>query len=346
MTPRLCGLVFAAAALTGCDQPLPDIPEAETPMRADGNSVFAVCSRAAWSPDGTRIAFSYDSDGDGLVELHMVGADGSGLIQLAGGEAPEDQSEIGDWYSPSLAAWSPDGNRIAFNAMTLRPESDRRTVRTSDWQAGLYLLHVETGAVKPLHDDFAPGSSAAWSPDGKRIVFSRSERNAFGEEQPDLFEFVLATGAARRLTDDSQFESEAAFSPDGKRIAYTVSAFAPGHPDFDEDIAVANADGSGTELLLDSTAIERSAAWSPDGQALAIATGGPGRQGLAIVPAAGGTPRPLGGGQPGMQTAAQPAWSPDGTNIAFCAPGEARFGLYVIPVHGAASRRGVIAQVK
>lgn len=341
---RLSCLPFAAALLATCDRPLPEIPETQTPRRADGDSIFSVCGRPAWAPDGQRLAFSYDDDEDGLVELYVAGADGGGLRRLAGGvaggAAPQEEGEIGEWHGPSMPAWSPDGRRIVFNAMTLQPELDPRTVRTTEWQAGLYLVEVETGEVRPLHDAFALGAAPAWSPDGTRIVFSRTEANEFGEAQPDLFEFVVASGEARRLTNDSQFEREPAFSPDGKHIAYTVSVFAPGHPDFDEDVAVAKADGSEPRLLLDSIAVERSPAWSPDGAAIAVAMGGRGGPGLAIVPAAGGTPRPLGGDQSGMQAATQPAWSPDGTRIAFCAPGEARFGLYVIPAHGV-GRRGV-----
>jgi Tol biopolymer transport system component len=283
-------------------------------------------------------------DGDRLVELHVAGADGSGLAQLAGTKMRRGAGEIGDWYGPSGAAWSPDGRRVAFNAMTLRPEEDPRTVRTQDWQQGLYVVDVQEGEVRPLRGDFTAGASAAWSPDGRRIVFSRAEPDEFDEVQSDLFELVLATGEERRLTDDRLFEDEPAFSPDGERIAYTVSAFPPGHPDHDEDIAIVQADGSGAVQLLTSTERERSPAWSPDGEAIVAVMGGMGRPGLALVPAAGGTPRPLGADQPGMQAAAQPAWSPDGTLIAFCAPGEARFGLYVIPVHGAGARRGVIRE--
>ena len=62
----------------------------------------------AWSPDGTRIAFSFSS-----ASLGIVGADGSGLIQLGG--VPGTLRAMGP-------AWSPDGTKIAF--VTLPPYED------------------------------------------------------------------------------------------------------------------------------------------------------------------------------------------------------------------------------
>ncbi len=55
----------------------------------------------AWSPDGQRIAFESDRDGD--FDIYVMNADGSGVTRLTDHDAPD-----------ALAAWSPDGQRIAF----------------------------------------------------------------------------------------------------------------------------------------------------------------------------------------------------------------------------------------
>jgi dipeptidyl aminopeptidase/acylaminoacyl peptidase len=60
----------------------------------------------AWSPDGTRIAFSRRRINDG--DIFIVNTDGSGVTQLTKGI-----DNAGD------PAWSPDGLRIALNAMAL-----------------------------------------------------------------------------------------------------------------------------------------------------------------------------------------------------------------------------------
>jgi Tol biopolymer transport system component len=56
---------------------------------------------AAWSPDGTRIAFA--STRDGNYEIYVMNADGSAPRRLTN----DPQSD----YAPT---WSPDGQRIAW----------------------------------------------------------------------------------------------------------------------------------------------------------------------------------------------------------------------------------------
>ena len=53
----------------------------------------------AWSPDGSRIAFS--SGRDGIMAVWVMNADGSGAKRL---------SDVEGEYP----TWSPDGSRIAF----------------------------------------------------------------------------------------------------------------------------------------------------------------------------------------------------------------------------------------
>ena len=58
----------------------------------------------AWSPDGTKIAFSaYPSPDDAFRDVYVVDADGSGMARVA--STPMDQF---------IVAWSPDGTQIAF----------------------------------------------------------------------------------------------------------------------------------------------------------------------------------------------------------------------------------------
>jgi Tol biopolymer transport system component len=57
----------------------------------------------SWSPDGSRIAFS--SDRDGNTEIYLMNADGSNIIRLTNDPASD--------LEPS---WSPDGKLIAFSS--------------------------------------------------------------------------------------------------------------------------------------------------------------------------------------------------------------------------------------
>jgi TolB protein len=59
-----------------------------------------------WSPDGSKIAFS--SDRDGNPEIYVMNADGSNPINLT--YSPAQESIQGDF------AWSPDGAQILFHS--------------------------------------------------------------------------------------------------------------------------------------------------------------------------------------------------------------------------------------
>jgi Tol biopolymer transport system component len=60
-------------------------------------------SAPAWSPDGSRIAFESDMDGDS--EIYVMNADGSDVRQLTNNTIHDEG-----------LAWSPDGTRIAFTS--------------------------------------------------------------------------------------------------------------------------------------------------------------------------------------------------------------------------------------
>jgi TolB protein len=81
-------------------------------MAADGSDPVKLTDNAArdnqpaWSPDGRRIAFT--SNRDGNQEIYVMNADGSNEIRLTNDPA--------DDAHPS---WSPDGRRIAFHRTVL-----------------------------------------------------------------------------------------------------------------------------------------------------------------------------------------------------------------------------------
>jgi Tol biopolymer transport system component len=110
----------------------------------------------AWSPDGTRLAFSRTS-GDGKAgtlhnELDVIRVDGKGARTLAVNPAP-----YGARAEPS---WSPDSTRIAFKLDEFR----------------LGTVSVAGGRPAPLTKP-AGGvvdSDPVWSPDGRSIAFARS----------------------------------------------------------------------------------------------------------------------------------------------------------------------------
>jgi len=190
-------------------------------------------SSASWSPDGLRLVYSSDVDGDS--EIYIVNADGSGHRQLTQ-----------DAFSDIHPSWSPAGNRIAF-------QSDR----SENGRFELFTMSADGSDIVPItsglynFDGYSP-VSASWSPDGTRI--------AFGVGSGILS--MAADGSDRLRINQGEALREAAWSPDGTRIAYAAYA------ESGEGIWLVNADGSNPQQV---TAGPHSyPAWSPDGTRLAF----------------------------------------------------------------------------
>ncbi|MCU0475566.1 MAG: hypothetical protein MUC99_05560, partial [Anaerolineae bacterium] len=140
----------------------------------------------AWSPDGRRIVFA--SNRDGNYEIYVMNVDGSNLVRLT--------NDPSDDRSP---AWSPDGQYIAFH-------STRGTV-TSD----IFVMRADGSNPVQLTDDPAYDLAPAWSADGRRIAF-HTQRNG-GDNDIAIMDFNGANQTV--LTDNAAFDADATFGRDG-----------------------------------------------------------------------------------------------------------------------------------
>ena len=251
----------------------------------------------AWSPDGRRIAF--DSDRDGNSEVYVMNADGSGVTRLTYNDAFD-----------VFPAWSPDGRRIAF-------DSDR------DGNLEIYVMNADGTGVTRLTYNNAGDGFPDWSPDGRRIAFGTGR-----DGNPAIY--VMDASGVTRLTQNDALDVAPAWSPDGRRIAfaserdgnleiYVMNADGSGvirltyngardlAPDWSPDgrriafhsnregnweIYAMNADGSGLTRLTYNVARDFSPAWSPDGRRIAFDSDRDGNQEIYVMNAAGEPPRP------------------------------------------------------
>jgi len=168
----------------------------------------------------------------------------------------------------------------------------------------------------------------AWSPDGRRIAFTRNDdKGEFSTfTNDDVFVMDADGGHARQLTAEvvGTSSSQPAWSPDGRAIVYVrgpsrASAVVSATPLAFGELLRIDADG-GEETAVTSGEPDAAPAWSPDGREIVFVRGHElnkptGDMDLFVLRVAGGTPRRLTHTPRSMETA--PAWSPDGSRIAF-----------------------------
>lgn len=187
------------------------------------------------SPDGRRIAFV--GSRDGLLDLYLMNADGSGRAQLTADSAID--------LHP---AWSPAGGRLLFDRTEPAPGS--RPV--------LLLVNADGSGRKQLRVDAA---AADWSPDGARVAFSGTGtlEGIYVMDQDGGNVTAVGSGCGVGCADAGP-----RWSPDGRLLAFTRT-----FRDGTRSVGVMGADGSDPHLLLPAL---RTAGpvWSPDGRRVAL----------------------------------------------------------------------------
>ncbi|HSR70267.1 MAG TPA: S41 family peptidase [Acidobacteriota bacterium] len=143
-----------------------------------------------WSPDGSRIVFISDLDGE--EELYLVSQDGKDEPQQVtdGNEAM--------LYSPQ---WSPDGKHIAY----------------SDKEGRIFVLAVEDRSVQRIADEKGgqvPGYQ--WSPKGRYLSFALSDPSGF----TSIYIWDSRDSRLHRVTGEFFNEFSPAWDPAGNYLFY------------------------------------------------------------------------------------------------------------------------------
>jgi dipeptidyl aminopeptidase/acylaminoacyl peptidase len=282
-------------------------------------------SDAAFSPDGTQIAFLGDDGApkDSNTQLFVMAAAGGTARQVTSGKADVEQF-----------AWSPDGRTFAYASAGPNPQlagSDRFrdsfifttepiVARELPQPIHLFKIPLEGGTAAQLTSgpqSVATGeaeSTLSWSPDGKTIAFTLVPNAILNDESYSKVALVdVSTHVVRAITGNAAWESDPRFSPDGAHLAYTCSN---GDPQVHlAELCVTTPQGGAGNSV--STSIDRpiaNAAWTADSKSLFFVA--PDRASVALyrVSLAGQAARLDTGGY-NLQSGVADAIGPDGSLV-------------------------------
>ena len=231
---------------------------------------------AAISPDGRRIVFNRFTPDDHSEGIFLMNADGSGQALLV------NRSPIFD----GEPAWSPDGSQIAFTSYIDGPFGAFGRI---------FIINVDGTGLRQVTPDVDPNDykfdgGASWSPDGIRLVFTRS----------GLLHVINADGTGFTPLPNEDAAQNPSWSPDGRHIAYQALD-APG------DIRMRDADGSNPVTISNTPEQQGWPRWSPDSRRIVFnrVVGGEFRLLVINVDGSGETRLSFGASEDVL-----PSWSP------------------------------------
>jgi Tol biopolymer transport system component/DNA-binding winged helix-turn-helix (wHTH) protein len=222
----------------------------------------------ALSPDGTRVAFSWNGGSGEAMSIYVQLVDSGAPLRLTSAGGVEDR----------VPAWSADGTRVAFT-------------RTAGGACRIFVVPALGGAERSLgpcgDSDYR---RLAWSPDGAWIAFAgRDASSALRIEllSPESLERRPLTRPPAGILGDSS----PAFSPDGATVVFTRN-LTGGVTDL---YRVPAAGGEPVRLTFDDRDTMGSD-WSADGKSVVFSSSRAGMYSLWRVPAEGGEPGWIAGG--------------------------------------------------
>lgn len=261
----------------------------------------------AWSPDGSKIAFtSYRS---GNADIWIMNSDGSNQKQLTTNKSNDIYSR---WVNTASVVYKPNprfGANVTYGGYKnndLLFWSDRsgnpeiwRMSPNGSGQDIAFSYQMQESAPKQNINDWLARMHAI-SPTENKIAILWKSSIILKDVDADTDKILFS---------DNNFLGMLEFSPDGKKLAFVSSSF--GNP----DIWVINTDGTNLKQLTSEKGEDAFPAWSPDGSKIAFASNRNGNWDIWVMDSDGNNQQLL--TSYSFANEFYPTWDPTGTKIAF-----------------------------
>jgi Tol biopolymer transport system component len=269
---------------------------AHSPNRADAPlSVVPLTSFegykdfASFSPDSSRIAFSWNGGAGGSggtpvrnIYIKQIGVHDPHRLTFS----PEDER---------LPVWSRDGKYIAYcRALILEPAATH------------YAILVVPSSGGPERYVSEGGMGVSWSKDGSELAIGGEPTGTKG-----ITLVSLKTGAKQQITYPGRyFDTLPAFSPDGRWMAFTRNfGFSA------REIFIIPSSGGRVRQLTFDRQPTYGATWTADGREIVFASNrGRGGESLWRISATGGAPQRV---SATLEGGFYPSISPDGNKLVY-----------------------------
>jgi tetratricopeptide (TPR) repeat protein len=153
-------------------------------------TTYAEDSVPSWNPEGNRLVFASNREGDRLWRIYVTWA-----------ESDADTLNLGFGETPS---WNPTLDQIVF-----------RGCDTTGNACGLWLINSSGGDRGPLTSVQAD-TRPTWAPTGRYVAFMSDGRDG----NMEIYRADVTSGQVVRLTDNPSMDALPAISPDSRWVAF------------------------------------------------------------------------------------------------------------------------------
>lgn len=188
-----------------------------------------------WSPDGKKISFSANRDGN--YDIFLMDDIGENILQVTA--SPQDELDVG---------WAPDGRSIVFTERVKKTFGDQLSLWTMDLSSKEKRRAIPDLSGSHILPDLSPSAP----------LLTYTGSRTFGW---DVFLYNMETQKYQELVEGGK-SCRARFSRDGQKIVYVSHK-----PDGKGEIWTMNPDGSGQQRITErDETYDYFPSWSPDGK--------------------------------------------------------------------------------